>query len=191
MILIDSVLVDPKVLTQPFSCDVQQCKGACCTLEGGQGAPLLESELQSIETSFGVAKKYLSQTSLDVIESKGVWEELDGKFYTNTINQKDCVFVFYDKGIAKCSIEKSYFEGENEFRKPISCHLFPIRKVSFGGDYIYYEQFDECKPALTHGVTTSSTVLTNSKDALIRLYGEEWFNNAVSVSNSRQQKGSQ
>jgi hypothetical protein len=191
MILIDSVLVDPKVLTQPFSCDVQQCKGACCTLDGGQGAPLLESELQSIETSFDVAKKYLSKKSIDVIESNGVWEEIDGKFYTNTINQKDCVFVFYDNGIAKCSIEKSYFEGNNEFRKPISCHLFPIRKVSFGGDYIYYEQFDECKPALSHGVTTSSTVLSNSKDALVRLYGEEWFNNAVSVSNSRQQKGSQ
>jgi len=190
MILIDSVLVDPKVLSQPFSCDVHQCKGACCTLEGGQGAPLLETEIHLIESSFEPAKKYLSKQTLEVIEKNGLWEEIDGKFYTNTIQQKDCVFVFYDNGIAKCSIEKSFFEGKNEFRKPISCHLFPIRKVSFGGDYIYYEQFDECKPALSHGITTSSTVLTNSKDALVRMYGEEWYNNAVSVSSSLQQKGS-
>lgn len=188
MILIDSVLVDPKVLSQPFSCDVHQCKGACCTLEGGQGAPLLESEIQFIESSFEPAKEYLSQMSLNEIENRGLWEEIDGKMYTNTINQKDCVFVFYDNEIAKCSIEKSYFEGKNSFRKPISCHLFPIRKVSFGGDYIYYEQFDECKPALANGVETSSTVLSNSKDALVRIYGEEWYNSALTFANS-QQKG--
>lgn len=191
MILIDSVLVDPKVLSQPFSCDIQQCKGACCTLEGGQGAPLLESELPFIESSFDYAKEHLSQQSLNVIEKNGLWEEIDGKFYTSTIQQKDCVFVFYDNGIAKCSIEKSYFEGKNEFRKPISCHLFPIRKVSFGGDYIYYEQFDECKPALSNGINTSSTVLSNSKDALIRMYGEEWYANAVTHNKTLQQKGSQ
>lgn len=191
MILIDSVLVDPKVLSQPFSCDVHQCKGACCTLEGGQGAPLIESEIPLLESSYEYAKEYLSNKSIEVIQSNGIWEEIDGKFYTSTINQKDCVFVFYDNGIAKCSIERSYFEGKNDFRKPISCHLFPIRKVSFGGDYIYYEQFDECKPALQNGIETSSTVLSNSKDALIRMYGEDWYNNAVSVGTSRQQKGSQ
>ena len=188
MILIDSILVDPKILSQPFSCDLLQCKGACCTLEGGQGAPLLESEVEAIEASYDIVKENLSQESIATIESNGLWEAVQGKLYTNTINQKDCVFVIYEKGIAKCSIEKSFFEGKNDFRKPISCHLFPIRKVSFGGDYIYYDQFDECQPALKAGEGQSSIVLTNSKDALIRLYGEDWYQKAVDYVSSQQQK---
>ncbi len=191
MILIDSILVDPKILTQPFSCDVQECKGACCTLEGGEGAPLKKEEIPLLESSIKVASEYLSTTSKEAIQKHGSWEEVNGKYYTKTIDEKDCVFVFYQNGIAKCSIEKSYFEGKTEFRKPISCHLFPIRKVNFGGDYIYYEHFDECKPANAAGLRTNNTVLTNSKDALIRMYGIKWYENALQYAFSQNKKDAQ
>lgn len=189
MIVLNDILLDEHILTQPFSCDVKKCKGACCTMEGGAGAPLRNDELDSIQASVEAALPYLSEQSARIIREKG-WLIADGDgLATRCIDDRDCVFVFYDGDVAKCALERAYFNGESTFRKPLSCHLFPVRVADFGGDYLYYERIEECTPALARGEATGETVLTTTQSALERAYGSEWTHAAVELARHIQQDG--
>ncbi len=45
-----------------------------------------------------------------------------------TVSSGMCAYGITDaKGIVKCGIEQAYNDGKINWRKPISCHLFPIR----------------------------------------------------------------
>jgi len=176
MILIDNILLSEDILTTKFSCILSECKGACCTFPGEFGAPLIDEEVQEIEQCVDAASEYLSDRSLKILKKKGFSEGKKGNLSTICIDGKDCVFVFYEGNVAKCSLEKAYFEGKTKFRKPISCHLFPIRVSDFGGDYLYYAEFPECKPALSHGEKENTLVFESVKEALIRAYGLDWYN---------------
>lgn len=175
MLLIDDILIDQDVVTSSFSCDLEKCKGACCTFPGDSGAPLLEHEIDQIKKAAPFAKEYLSKRSLEILDKNGFHEIVDDELATVCIDKKDCVFVFYEGDVAKCALEKAYFDGKTDFRKPISCHLFPIRVGKFGGDKLYYEKFDECKPGRKKGKSEKVKLLDSVKDALIRAYGEDWF----------------
>ena len=175
MISIDNVLIDEDIINKNFSCDLKKCKGACCTLPGGSGAPLLKHEIELIRNSFNSAKKYLNEKSINAIEHYNFFEMDDGEAYTTCIDNKDCVFVFYEGDVAKCSLERAYFDNKSDFRKPLSCHLFPIRIGSFNGPYLYYDKFKECDPALIKGDKTKTKIFQNVKDALVREYGEDFY----------------
>ena len=58
-------------------------------------------------------------------------------------------------GIVKCGIEQAYNDGKIKWKKPISCHLFPMRiKKSRDGktEFVNYEpREDLCKAACTLG----------------------------------------
>src|SRR3989337_1810577 len=131
-------LIDTK-----FACDLGKCKGACCTLESEYGAPLLDDEISQIQDSLADAKIYLPESHLSKLEQDGFFEKKNGELLVSSINNKECVFAFYENGMAKCSLEKAYIEGKTNFRKPISCHLFPIRVSKFGGDVLRFEEFSE------------------------------------------------
>ena len=90
----------------------------------------------------------LSEDKKRSIEELGFYEGESGDYATTCIDDKDCVFVYREKGIAKCAIEKAFNEGKISFRKPISCHLYPIRVNKFGGDILRYHEISECKPAV-------------------------------------------
>lgn len=173
---INDVLVRDEIVEIPFSCDLKKCKGACCTLESELGAPVNKDEIKEIEKILSVVKTYLTQTNIDEIEEQGFYETKDGELMITSVNNKDCVFSFYDNSIAKCAIERAYFDGKVSFRKPISCHLFPIRVTDFSGDVLRYEKFSECAPALEKGKEDNITIAEFCKDSLIRLYGENWYN---------------
>ncbi|MBX2975213.1 MAG: DUF3109 family protein [Ignavibacteriaceae bacterium] len=175
-IKIDDVLVNTEITKTKFTCDLEKCKGACCTLESDYGAPLLKEEIPLMVEAYPHAKTYLSEVSISKIESEGFYDTHESEFLTKSIDKKDCVFVYYDNDIAKCSFEKAYFEGKSNFRKPISCHLFPIRISDFGGEVLRYEKFDECKPALANGEKSNMTIVELCDDALIRKYGSDWVN---------------
>lgn len=175
MILIDNILVDEKIGDTYFSCDLTKCKGACCTFPGDYGAPVLKEEIALMEESLPFASEYLSERSKSIIQKEGIVTEISGSYYTNCIEKKDCVFVYYDGDIALCSIEKAYLDGKIKFRKPVSCHLFPVRVSNFSGKYLYYEKIDECNPALQHGKSKNIKIKDSVKDALIRSYGEDWY----------------
>ncbi len=175
---IDSVLVNREIFEVKFACDVKKCKGACCTLEGEYGAPLFESELPLMKEAINAVLDYIPAEHKAEIVKNGFYERKDGELVTRSYNNKACVFVYYEKQIAKCSLERAFFDGKNSFRKPISCHLFPIRISDFGGDILRYEIFDECKPALENG-NNNTTIAEYCCEALVRKYGQKWYDKLV------------
>lgn len=175
MISIDHLLLDERVLTTRFACDVAACKGACCTLPGGHGAPVLDSEVEHIRDAVTTALPYLSERSKQMIANKGPIEGHEGAYSTRCIDDADCVFVFYENDIAKCAMERAFHNGEHAFQKPISCHLFPIRVANFGGPYLHYDEFEECEPGRKLGAKLDMPLVEAVKDALIRAYGIDTY----------------
>lgn len=177
MIEVGRVLVSDDVIAEQFVCDLTKCKGACC-VEGDLGAPLLEEELEKIDEVIDIVKPYLSKEAVDVLEKEGgyVLDE-DGDFSTTTIDGKECAFALYDeKGILKCGIEQAHKDGKTDFKKPISCHLYPIRTVKLPEfDALNYDRWSICAPACDLGKQLKVPVYQFLKESLVRKYGEGWY----------------
>ena len=126
MIQIENQIISLDVFEKHFVCDLKSCQGACC-VEGDSGAPLYDYELQKLQDSYEKIKPYMQKRAIKEVEKMGlaVYDQ-EGDLTTPLINNRECVFVFYDKGIAKCAIEKAYIDGKVDFKKPISCQLFPL-----------------------------------------------------------------
>lgn len=172
---VGDVLVGAEIAETPFNCDLEKCKGACCTLESQFGAPLKENEINEIGEIIDKVKSYLPHRHREEIEKNGFYEKRGNELLTRILKNKACVFVYYENDIAGCSVEKAYLDGKINFRKPISCHLFPIRISNFGGDVLRFEKFDECIPAIEKGKDQNTTVADFCKESLNRLYGINWY----------------
>jgi hypothetical protein len=175
MFIIGEAVIDDVVGSASFCCDLKKCKGACCTLPGGRGAPLEDDEVVKLQRSYPSARQYLSQRSIDAIEAMGIVEGAEGGYATTCIDNRDCVFVYYDDDVAKCSLERAYEEGKTDWRKPVSCHLFPLRIRTFGQDFVRYEEIDECKPGRMLGDQEHVKLYDFLKAPLTRKYGETWY----------------
>lgn len=158
-----------------FACDLEVCKGGCCTMAGGKGAPLLDNELASIDKHFPVVEPILPPEHLQVIRSFGKYEGETGSYTTMCYNNRSCVFVYYDQSIARCAYEKAYLEGKITWRKPLSCHLFPIRVDRRSTLKIRYEQIAECESALLRGKRENIFLSTFLQDSLTRAFGSPWY----------------
>jgi hypothetical protein len=173
------VLVRQEIAETHFKCDLLKCKGACCTFESRYGAPLTIEEIKAIEGIVDYVKYYLSPGYVKEIEKNGFYEKKQNEFMTRSIDNRECVFVCYEDDIAKCAIEKAYLDKKTNFKKPISCHLFPIRKSDFDGDILKYEKLDECEPALDNGKINNTTIAEFCKEPLKKLYGNEWYSHLM------------
>jgi Protein of unknown function (DUF3109) len=185
VIPVEDVLVRKDVTETRFACDLKKCKGACCTLESEYGAPLLEEEVGKIEKILNIVKDYLPEDGKDVIEEEGFYEVKDGEILTKSVDNKQCVFVYFENGIARCGIEKAFLDGKTDFKKPISCHLFPIRVSYLGGEILRYEKFSECTPALEKGREENITIMEFCEESLTRKYGEKWYSKLKETVNSK------
>ena len=179
LIPIENILVRPEIMETHFSCDLEKCKGACCTIESEFGAPLLDEELPIIKEILEDVIPYLPEEHVNLIKKEGFFNNHDGEAMTRSINKKECVFVYFDNTVAKCSIEKAFSEGKISYRKPISCHLFPIRVTKFGGDVLRYEKFIECSPALDKGRKENIKIADFCKESLVRSYGNKWYSSLM------------
>ncbi len=179
LINVDDVLVNKEILETKFTCDLDKCKGACCTMESDFGAPLLREEIDKINEVLPKVKKHLTERQIKEIETNGFHFEIDGELMVRAIEDQDCIFTFYHGDIAKCAIEKVYYDEGTNFIKPLSCHLFPIRVNQFGGDILKYEVYDECSPAVALGKTTEIPVSEFCGDGLKRKYGNDWHNKLI------------
>ena len=175
LFVIDEVAVDSSLLNRKFACDLLKCKGACCSLPGGRGAPLLDSEIPEMQAALPEVLPLLSNEKRKLIEKYGFYEGNKGDYATTCVDDEDCVFVYRENGIAKCAIEKAYDDGKVGFKKPISCNLYPIRVSRFGGDVLRYHELKECDPAVKKGESDNVGVIEFLRSALTRLYGEEWY----------------
>lgn len=188
MILALNILADRAVGSERFACDLNACKGACCTMPGGRGAPLEDREVPLVEEAVAAALPYLSERNRAEIAAHGAVEGEPGDYATRCIDDRDCVFVTYtDTGIATCAIERAWQEGKSEFRKPLSCHLFPIRVHElFGGPYLHYEKISECAPARKHGKQTNTPLYKFLRDPIVRAFGQEYYDALAAAAESRE-----
>ena len=165
------------MLEEHFLCDLLKCKGACC-VEGDSGAPLTQEEAVTIEEIYYLVEPYLTPEGKTVIDLQGSSViDHDGDLVTPLVNNRECAFTFRDEhGITKCAIEKAFLEGKTRFRKPVSCHLFPIRITEYKRfDAVNYQQLSICKPGRECGRGQQLPLYRFLKEPLIRKYGEEWY----------------
>ena len=168
MFVIGEVVIEEQIVRERFACDVEQCKGACCTLPGGRGAPLMDDELGEIERAYPEAMKYLTRRHRDVIAGFGMFEGNPGSYTTACVGGRECVFVFFEQGVARCALETAFHRGETTFRKPISCQLFPLRIANDRGVTMGYEQISECRAGRIRGRREDIPLHAFLKDAIVQ-----------------------
>ncbi|NNF35818.1 MAG: DUF3109 family protein [Saprospiraceae bacterium] len=186
MILIDEILISDEIINEYFVCNLSACKGACCW-EGDWGAPLQEEEVAILNDIMDVVKPYLPERSQELLEVSGptaYYEELE-KDGTNLHQDGSCVFLAYDQlGIAKCGIEQAYRDGKINFRKPISCHLYPIRvskNEDIGFEAMNYDRWEICSAACDLGEKEKVPLYQFAREAIERAYGKDFYEELESV----------
>ena len=182
MIIIDDKIVSDDVVEQHFLCNLKACKGACCW-EGDYGAPLEAEEVTTLQRIYPIVKPFLQEEGIAVIETEGVYtkykkegqtEETDG---TPLLHNGACAYMIYDElGIAQCGIEQAHQAGKTDFKKPISCHLYPVRVTAYDGfEALNYDEWEICSPACSLGQATQLPLFHFVREALIRKYGEAFY----------------
>lgn len=177
LVEIGDKVISTQIFEQKFVCDLNACKGACC-IEGDAGAPLKREEINEIKDNLDNIKKYMRPEGVDAIDKEELYYMDDeGEPVTTLVNGKECAFVYFDeKGIAKCAIEKAYLEGECSIKKPISCHLYPIRVKRFNElTALNYDHWSICDGARACGASLNVPVYRFLKEPLIRAFGEQFF----------------
>lgn len=177
MIEVDGVLVHDEIITEQFVCNLQRCKGACC-IHGDAGAPVLQHEKAVLEEIYPQVKPYMTQKGIATVEENGnTVTDMDGELTTPCVDgNKECAYVTWENGITKCAIEKAYEAGKISWKKPFSCHLYPIRVTAYPDfDILNYDRWDICSPACTFGRELKVPVYKFLEEPLIRKYGQPWY----------------
>lgn len=177
MFQLGKTIISEDIIKKDFVCNLTACKGACC-IEGEAGAPLNEEEVQILKNIYPKVKPFLRPEGIASIEKQGTHITSDlGELETPLVDGKECAYVtFTDKGIASCGIEDAFNAGEIDFRKPISCHLYPIRIQEYSEfSAVNYHRWPICDDACTLGKELQVPVYKFTKAALIRKFGENWY----------------
>ena len=182
MIQIGETIVSQVAFEHAFCCDLSKCKGACC-VEGDAGAPLLPSEVPILESIQDAIRPYLRPEGLAALEAQGVAvKDHDGEWVTPLVDGRECAYVTFDQGVAKCGIEQAAAAGAVDWPKPISCHLYPIRVTKYQDfDALNVHHWKVCEPACSLGQELKLPVLRFLQGALVRAYGPAWMEEAEEV----------
>ena len=186
MFQLGKTIVSEDIIKKDFVCNLNACKGACC-VDGDAGAPLDEEETKMLEEIYPNVKPYLRKEGIDAIKSQGTFiKTKDGELETPLINNSECAYVIFDgKGIALCAIEQAYNDGKVQWKKPVSCHLYPIRVKDYSEfSAVNYHRWPICDDACTLGKELQVPVYKFVKEALIRKFGEDWFSELENVAKS-------
>ena len=176
MLQIGDTIISFDVLEKKFVCDLSICKGDCC-VQGDSGAPLSDEEILIIEDNYDKIKPYLNEKGKKVIKKHGIWfADSEGEKVTTLVNNKECAFTVFEDGLAKCGIEIAHNNGDIDFLKPISCHLYPIRVKEYS-DFkaVNYNTWDICGSAVRNGNFLDVPIYKFLKEPLIRKFGQEWY----------------
>lgn len=187
MIAIDNVLVSDEVVREQFVCDLAKCKGGCCE-DGDAGAPLEKAELDEINAVYEIVKPYLTPSGIREIETRGRYHyDREFGWVTPTIEGKMCAYGSRDSnGVIKCGFEQAFYDGKITWKKPISCHLYPIKTSrTRAGEVVNYEPRETlCRPGCVQGKKLKVPVYVFLKEALIRKYGEDFYGVLQQVADS-------
>jgi len=183
LVEIDDKIVSTQIFDKKFVCDLNACKGACC-IEGDAGAPLTNEEVSILEENLELIKPYMREEGLKEVEKSGVsYLDEENEPVTALVNGGECAFVYFDdNGITKCAVEAAYLDGKTDFKKPISCHLYPIRVKKFN-DYkaLNYDKWSICEPACACGDALDVPVFRFLKEPIIRAFGEDFYKELETV----------
>lgn len=174
---VGNVILTSEILTEPFCCDLDACKGECC-VEGDSGAPVTMDEVGQLESVLDDVWGDLSAKAQALIDHQGVaYTDSEGDLVTSIVNGKDCVFTCYKDGCCFCATDKAYREGRTAWDKPISCALYPIRVKEFANGVVglQYHRWDICRPAVENGRRLGLKIYQFLKGPLTRRFGEEWY----------------
>jgi hypothetical protein len=188
MFQLGKTIVSEDVIGKEFLCNLSACKGACC-IDGDAGAPLNKEETKILEDIYPKVKPFLRQEGIDAIEAQGAFVTTeDGDLETPLINGADCAYVIFDENnVALCGIEEAYNQGEISWKKPVSCHLYPIRVQDYSEfSAVNYHKWQICDDACTLGEELGVPVYKFVKEALIRKFGEDWYLELEKVANNLQ-----
>lgn len=176
MFQLKDTIVSEDILEKDFVCNLNACKGECC-IAGEAGAPLQKEEVAIMDALYKDVKPFLRPEGIAAIESQGTSILRDGELETPLVNGGECAYVtFNNKGWASCGIEDAYNAGKIDWRKPISCHLYPVRVQHYKSfKAVNYHRWPICDDACTLGQELKVPVYKFTKDALIRKFGKEWY----------------
>lgn len=176
MLRINNTIFSLDILEKKFRCNLPKCLGNCCRY-GDSGAPLSKNEVRILDEIWQVVKGYLTPEGIKVIEEKGTSiSDFENERVTPLINNEECAYTILDGEILMCGIEKAWIEGKIDFRKPLSCHLFPIRLKHFS-DFtaVNIQELPICSPARDTGIEEGVFVYQFLKDPLKRAFGEDMY----------------
>ena len=177
MIEIDGKIVSNDILTECFACDIARCKGECC-VDGNSGAPLEMEEADILEEEYENYKPYMTPEGIESVERQGFMVvDCDGDYTTPLVDDAECAYSYRENGITLCAIEKAFREGKCSFRKPISCHLYPIRLINLSNGTIglNYHRWNVCSSACENGRKLGIPVYKSLREPIIRRFGEEFY----------------
>src|SRR5210317_779564 len=177
MFQLGKTIVSEDLIENDFVCNLSACKGACC-IDGDAGAPLDGDEVQILKEIYPSIKPYLRPEGIEAIETQGVFVTTEeGELETPLINNADCAYVIFDeKNTALCAIEEAYNQGDVQWKKPISCHLYPVRVKDYSEfSAVNYHKWQICDDACSLGKELQVPVYKFVKEALVRRFGEDWY----------------
>lgn len=184
MLIVQNCIISENICEVCFSCPLQHCKGECC-VEGDAGAPLTNDEVRLLQQLLPKIEPYMTDAGKETVRRLGVSEpDCTEEPCTTLVDGKECAFVTWQDGMALCAIEKAYREGKTDFKKPISCHLYPLRLADYG-DFVSvnYHKWEVCHYAIQEGAKQGVPLYKYLKEPLIRRFGQQWYNELVEVCN--------
>lgn len=179
IIEIDDCLVSEEILTEYFACDYEKCKGCCCVI-GDSGAPMEESEPEAIEKNYPIFSPIMTEEGRKAVADKGFFEiDMDGDMVTPLVpGSEECAYTIFDEeGNCFCSMERCWFQGKGDFRKPISCWLYPIRITTLrnGMRALNLHRWHICQDAFAKGKKENIRVYEFLREPIERYFGEDFY----------------
>lgn len=183
MLFIQDKLLSDEILETNFVCNLKHCKGLCC-VQGDEGAPLEDYETKLLDEIYPKIKHRMRPEGIAAIEKQGTYtKNAKGELATTLVvegkekgEDQECAFATFDeKGVAGCAIESAYYAKEIDWKKPVSCHLYPIRVSKGVFETINYDEWDICDPACSLGRELQIPLYQFLKEGLIRKFGEAFY----------------
>lgn len=183
MIQIEDKVISIDIFRRKYLCDLSRCHGECC-VEGDSGAPLEDDETEILEQIYHYVEPYMPEKARQEAKRQGLWViDSDGDKVTPIINGRECIYAYHDTdGTWKCAIERAFLDGKIAFRKPISCHLYPIRATKYRTfEALNFHEWFVCKPAMELGEKVGLPVYKFLREPIIRKWGEAFYNELEAV----------
>lgn len=175
LLQIEDKIVDSRIVTEYFSCDLSVCRGACC-VEGDSGAPLESDEVVGLEAEVPVLVQELPSRNAEALQGGGAYRDADGDWVTQLVEGRECAFSYSSNGVTLCAVERAWRAGRIRQRKPVSCALYPIRVARVGVmQRLSYHVWAVCEAARVKGRAEGVKVYKFLRGPIERCFGAEFY----------------